>query len=58
MLGKRYNTAYIIVERNNHGLTTLRRLQEINYPSLFIESSVDGAYGDRMTKRGGFPNDQ
>ena len=54
ILGKRYNTAYIIVERNNHGLTTLRRLQEINYPSLFIESSVDGAYGDRMTKRGGF----
>ncbi len=53
-LGKRYNSAYIIVERNNHGLTTLRRLQELNYPSLFVESSLDGAYGDRMTKRGGF----
>ena len=53
-LGKRFNTAYVIVERNNHGLTTLRRLQELNYPSLFVESSVDGAYGDRMTKRGGF----
>jgi len=53
-LGARFNNAYIIVERNNHGLTTLRRLQELNYPSLFIESSVDGAYGDKMTKRGGF----
>ena len=53
-LGQRYNGAYMVVERNNHGLTTLRRLQEINYPSMFVESSVDGAYGDKMTKRGGF----
>lgn len=53
-LGKRFNTAYMIVERNNHGLTTLRRLQELNYPNLFIESSVDSAYGDKLTKRGGF----
>lgn len=53
-LGKRFNGAYVIVERNNHGLTTLRRLQELNYPSLFVESSVDGAYGDKITKRGGF----
>ena len=53
-LGQRYNNAYVIVERNNHGLTTLRRLQEINYPNMFIESSVDGAYGDKLTKRGGF----
>ena len=53
-LGQRFNNAYVIVERNNHGLTTLRRLQEINYPNMFIESSVDGAYGDKLTKRGGF----
>ena len=50
----RYNNAYVIVERNNHGLTTLRRLQDLGYSNLYIESSVDGAYGDRMTKRGGF----
>lgn len=53
-LGQRYNNAYVIVERNNHGLTTLRRLQEVSYPNLFVESSVDSAYGDRLTKRGGF----
>lgn len=53
-LGRRFNSAYIIVERNNHGLTTLRRLQELDYSNLYIESSVDGAYGDKLTKRGGF----
>lgn len=53
-IGRRYNNAYVVVERNNHGLTTLRRLQETNYSNLFVESSVDGAYGDRLTKRGGF----
>ena len=54
MLGKRYNNAYIVVERNNHGLGTLRKIQDLGYSNLFVESSVDGAYGDRLTKRGGF----
>jgi hypothetical protein len=54
MLGKRYNNAYIVVERNNHGLGTLRKIQDLGYANLFVESSVDGAYGDRLTKRGGF----
>jgi hypothetical protein len=53
-IGRRFNDAYLIVERNNHGLTTLRRLQEKNYPNLFIESTLDSAYGDKITKRGGF----
>ena len=53
-IGQRYNNAYVVVERNNHGLTTLRRLQELSYPNMFIEHSVDGAYTDKMTKRGGF----
>jgi hypothetical protein len=53
-MGKRWNTGYVIVERNNHGLTTLRRLQELEYPNLFVEHTVDNAYADRQTKRGGF----
>ena len=53
-IGQRYNNAYVVVERNNHGLTTLRRLQELSYPNMFVEHSVDGAYSDKMTKRGGF----
>ena len=53
-IGKRFNMAYVVVERNNHGLTTLRKMQDLGYANLFVESSVDGAYGDRLTKRGGF----
>jgi len=53
-LGKRFNNAYVIVERNNHGLTTLRRMQELQYPSLYVEQTVDNAYADRITRRGGF----
>ena len=54
VLAKRFNMAYVVVERNNHGLTTLRKMQDLGYANLFVESSVDGAYGDRLTKRGGF----
>lgn len=53
-LGKMFNRAYIVPERNNHGLTTIRRLQDLGYPNLYIEHTVDDAYADRMTKRAGF----
>lgn len=53
-LGKMFNKAYIVPERNNHGLTTIRRLQDIGYPNIYIEHSVDNAYADKMTKRVGF----
>ena len=29
-------------------------MQELQYPNMYIESSVDGAYGDKLTKRSGF----
>jgi hypothetical protein len=53
-LGKMFNRAYIIPERNNHGLTTIRRMQDLGYPNLYVEHTVDDAYADRMTKRAGF----
>ena len=53
-LGQRFNRAYIVPERNNHGLTTIRRMQDIGYPNLYVEHTVDDAYADRMTKRAGF----
>lgn len=53
-LGKKFNRAYIIPERNNHGLTTIRRMQDLGYPNLYVEHTVDDAYADRMTKRAGF----
>lgn len=53
-LGKMFNRAYIIPERNNHGLTTIRRMQDLGYPNLYVEHTVDDAYADKMTKRAGF----
>lgn len=53
-LGKKFNRAYIIPERNNHGLTTIRRMQDLGYPNLYVEHTVDDAYADKMTKRAGF----
>ena len=41
-LGRWYNDAMLIVERNNHGLVTLKYLQDIhNYPSLYTERVLD-----------------
>lgn len=53
-LGKKFNRAYIVPERNNHGLTTIRRMQELGYPNLFIEHKVDDAWSDKLTNRAGF----
>lgn len=53
-LGMMFNRAHLIVERNNHGLATCRRLQERNYPNLYHEKEVDGSYDDRLTRRVGF----
>ena len=36
-LGKRYNYAWLGVERNNHGLTTLTILQQDKYKRLYVE---------------------
>ena len=53
-LGLLYNKAWMVVERNNHGLTTIRRLQELGYPNLYVDRQVDNAYADKMTKKAGF----
>lgn len=37
-LGKRYNVACVAPERNNHGLTTVTKLFDLNYPNLFVEN--------------------
>ena len=53
-VGHFYNKAWTLIERNNHGLTTIRKIQELNYPNLYVEQSVDDAYVDRLTRRAGF----
>lgn len=40
-LGTYYNGAYIGVENNNHGLTTLRRLQDREYWNLYFQKTYD-----------------
>jgi hypothetical protein len=40
-LGAFYNFAFIGVESNNHGLSTLHELQRLRYPSLYYRRSVD-----------------
>ena len=49
-----YNKAWTLVERNNHGLTTIRKMQDMGYPNLYVEKTVDDAYVDKMTRRAGF----
>jgi hypothetical protein len=53
-IGHFYKKAWTLIERNNHGLTTIRKIQELNYPNLYVEQSVDDAYVDRLTRRAGF----
>lgn len=36
-LGRRYNNAWIGVERNNHGLTAVTTLCNMNYPRIYAE---------------------
>lgn len=55
-LGLRFSTAYLIIERNNHGLTLIRRIQELEYPDqfLYVDHTLDRAYADKSVKRAGF----
>ncbi len=36
-LGRRYNSAWLVPERNNHGLTTITKLVELNYQRIYSE---------------------
>ncbi|WP_291367721.1 hypothetical protein [Acetobacter sp. UBA5411] len=52
-LGKRYNTARIVVESNNHGLLTCTRLgRDLAYPNFFLEETVDEITQEYKTKLG------
>lgn len=36
-LGRMYNSAWIVPERNNHGITVVEKLLELDYPNLYVE---------------------
>jgi hypothetical protein len=41
-LGMHYNTAFLIVENNNHGILTCTRLgKDMAYPNFYMETQVD-----------------
>lgn len=48
-LGRYYNTAFIGVEVNNHGLTTNKALQRVGYPRIYQRKRLDGPRKFRKT---------
>jgi hypothetical protein len=49
-LGYYYNTALISAERNNHGILTVTKLRDLNYPAFYTEA-VEGTLEDKDTIR-------
>lgn len=52
-LGYLYNSAYIAVEKNNHGLTTLKSMLRQDYYNIFYTKQYDKV-NDTMTKKIGW----
>ena len=41
-LGREYNLATIVVERNNHGAGVLAQLERMEYPTIYEEKGWNG----------------
>jgi hypothetical protein len=52
-LGKFYNDAYLGVENNNHGLTTLSTIKNLEYWNLYFSKSYD-RIADKITQKLGW----
>lgn len=52
-LARYYNDAYIAVENNNHGLTTIKSIQRQEYWNLFFSKTYD-RFSDTITKKLGW----
>jgi len=50
--GRKYNNAMMVVEVNNHGLTTLTTLRNLIYPSLYMRpvkmEAISSGFSDRL----------
>lgn len=51
-LGTRYNSGWIVPEKNNHGQTVIERLVELDYPYLYVETVPD--FPNKPRKRFGW----
>lgn len=55
VLGLWYNAALLGVEVNNHGLTVVTTLRNLNYPNLYVQHALDDRGSDeKETKRIGW----
>ena len=52
-LAKYYNEAYLAIENNNHGLTTIKSVQRQEYWNLFFSKTYD-RFSDTITKKLGW----
>lgn len=52
VMGLKYNTALMVVEVNNHGLTTITILKQLMYPAMYFRPTkfevMGTSYGDRL----------
>ena len=56
-LGKYYNEAYIGVESNNHGLTTLKAIQRLEYWNIYYQKTYD-KITDKLSQKMGWQTNQ
>ncbi len=54
--GKTYNDAMIAVESNNHGLTTLTKLRDIEYYNIYYRRTFDAKFNSWTNKIGWLTN--
>mgnify|MGYP001617758082 CR=1 FL=1 len=52
-----YNNAFVGVERNSIGLTTIIALRDLNYPNLYYRERMGLSSGDKMTAEIGWVTD-
>ena len=52
--GRKYNNALMVVEVNNHGLTTITELKKMLYPSLYFRKAQFDTIGSAMTDKLGW----
>ena len=53
-LGMLYRRAFMGVERNNHGLTTLTILKNKGYPNLYMQEELEREYDGKQFKKVGW----
>lgn len=46
-LGRMYNSAWIVPERNNHGISVVEKLLELDYPNIYVEMVEDPPHKPR-----------